>query len=295
MPLGFDWVDAFSAQPFGGNGCAVVYDAAGLPDSTCQAIVAETGLVECTFLGPSNKADLHIRYFMANREIPFAGHPTVATVASLVDRGLAGTGTIRVETGAGIISVDVKNADGGAPEITMTQVRPEFGPRPDTALVAEAVGLEAADIIHPPQVVSTGLPMCITVLKDQETLRRAALDPAALGRFRDALGVEDGDVLEPFLVTLGGISDEASTFSRLLLAPPLPPEDPFTGSATGAMAAYLWSNGLIDAPDFIAEQGHWMGRPGQAKVSVIGPADDISGVRVSGTGYVLMRGFLNLT
>ena len=32
MPIGFDWVDAFSDTPFAGNGCAVFHDAADLPD-----------------------------------------------------------------------------------------------------------------------------------------------------------------------------------------------------------------------------------------------------------------------
>ena len=53
----FDWVDAFTVRPFGGNGCAVFHDAADVDDATCMAIVRETSLSECTFLGPSSKAD----------------------------------------------------------------------------------------------------------------------------------------------------------------------------------------------------------------------------------------------
>jgi PhzF family phenazine biosynthesis protein len=89
MPFELDWVDAFTARPFGGNGCAVIYNAAGMDDALCQAIVRETGLTECTFLDPSDTADIHVRYFLAQKELPFAGHPTIATVASLIDRGLA--------------------------------------------------------------------------------------------------------------------------------------------------------------------------------------------------------------
>ena len=40
--------------------------------------------------------------------------------------------------------------------------------------------------------------------------------------------------------------------------------------ATGGMAAYLWHHGLLQEPRFIAEQGHWMGRPGQAEVQIVG-------------------------
>ena len=91
-----------------------------------------------------------------------------------------------------------------------------------------------------------------------------------------------------------GATEGGDTFSRLLLAPPSPPEDPFTGSATGAMAAYLWRNALISSPSFVAEQGHGLGRPGQAQVTVLGPREDITGVVVAGQGYVLMSGTADL-
>ena len=299
MPFEFDWVDAFTANPFGGNGCAVVHGAAGLADEICMAITRETGLVECTFLEPSDVADVKVRYFMADREIPFAGHPTVATVASMVDRGMAGArtgdaGGLQLETGAGVIPIEIAAPEGAAPMVTMTQIRPEFGPEVAPEIVAAVGGLDTADIVGMPRVVSTGLPFCITVLKDHDALRRAKLDTAALARFREIAGGELAGVMEPFWVTLEGASEAGDTFSRLLLAPPLPGEDPFTGSATGAMGAYLWANGLLKSATFVAEQGHGMGRPGQAQVEVLGTPEDISGVRVGGQGYVLMRGYLNL-
>jgi PhzF family phenazine biosynthesis protein len=93
---------------------------------------------------------------------------------------------------------------------------------------------------------------------------------------------------------LKGATEAGDTFSRLLMAPPSPPEDPFTGSATGAMAAYLWRHGLMEKETFTAEQGHGMGRPGQATVTRVGTVENITGVRVAGQGYVLMRGQVNL-
>ena len=61
-------------------------------------------------------------------------------------------------------------------------------------------------------------------------------------------------------------------------------------SATGAAASYLWSRGLIENASYVAEQGHGMGRPGQAFVEVLGPPDAITGVRVGGRGVVVMSG-----
>lgn len=285
----FDWVDAFTDKPFSGNGCAVVHQAAALPTETCMAYVRETSLVECTFTGPSDLADLKVRYFLASREIPFAGHPTLATVAALRSRGLIRQNRVVLETGAGLVAVELDDD-----LIEMTQVAPDFGRHANPGLVAEAIGLTPDAIIAPPQVVSTGLPFCITILRNHDDLRVARLNPGALNRLAADLGFGPNDMIEPFLVTLTGATADGDTFSRLLLAPPGPTEDPFTGSATGAMAAYLWHHGLLDKETFVAQQGHWMNRPGQARVRRVGPPDAITGIKVAGHGYVLMRGTVDL-
>ncbi|OBY24359.1 PhzF family phenazine biosynthesis protein [Leisingera sp. JC1] len=285
----FDWVDAFSDRAFGGNGCAVVHGGAHLPVEVCTAYVRETSLVECTFTGPSEVADVKVRYFLASREIPFAGHPTIATVAAMLDRGLIAGGSITLETGAGIVPVKL---DGDL--IEMTQVAPEFGPFADPELVAAAVSLPVEAIVGQPQKVSTGLPFCVTVLRDRAALEAAELNLEALAVLGKSLGADGIDMMEPFLVTLEGATAAGDTFSRLLMAPPSPPEDPFTGSATGAMASYLWKHGLMEKAEFVAEQGHGMGRPGQARVARVGAPDALEGVRVAGEGFVLMRGTVDL-
>lgn len=291
-----DWVDAFTEMPFGGNACAVVHDAAGLDVEDRLRLVRETSLSECAYLVGSDRADFGARYYLATREIPMAGHPTIATVASLVHRGLvdlaSGQVAFTLEVGAGVLPIEVSARPGRAPLITMTQRRPEFGPEQDAGRIAACVGLDATDIAHPPQIISTGTPFCVTLLRDTEALRRARLDAGALAGWRESVG--DAGLMEPFLVTLGGGIDGCDTFARLLLPPPMPAEDPFTGSATGCMAAWLWHRGLIKRPRFVAGQGDWMGRPGRAEVEVLGARDAIEGVRVGGSGVVLMAGTLRL-
>jgi trans-2,3-dihydro-3-hydroxyanthranilate isomerase len=284
----FDWVDAFTDRPFGGNGCAVVHDGAHLPEAVACAFVRETSLVECTFTGPSDVADIRVRYFLASREIPFAGHPTLATAAALRDRGIIMRDAFTLETGAGVIPIRIEDG-----QVVMTQVAPHFGEVVPAAEVAGLIGLPETAIVAPPQFVSTGLPFCITVLRDHAALRAARLNVSALQDFAARLS-RRADLAEPFLVTLTGATAIGDTFARLLLAPPSPPEDPFTGSATGAMAAYLWRHGLMPTDSFVAEQGHWMGRPGQARVTRLGPPDAMTGIEVSGKGFVLMRGEVDL-
>ncbi len=303
MKLAFDWIDAFATRRFGGNPCVVVHGAGGLAIEDRLALVRETSLSECAYLVASEGADFGARYYLADREIPMAGHPTIATALSLVDRGLVemsgGHAEFTLEVGAGVLPIEVEggvaNGSGGigGPVVAMTQMAPVFGDSFDPGEIAGVFGLQAADVVGRPQIVSTGTPFCIAVLKDKAALRRAVLN---VDRWRalNPPGTPHEGLIEPFLVTLGGETEVGDTFSRLLLPAPLPPEDSFTGSATGCMAAYLWHHGMIGAAGFTAEQGHWMGRPGRAGVEVLGPRAAPTGVRVSGQGVVLMRGEIDL-
>ena len=60
------------------------------------------------------------------------------------------------------------------------------------------------------------------------------------------------------------------------------------------MAAFLWRYGLLDEPYFTAEQGHWMNRPGEAHVEVVGPRDDVQAVKVGGSAVLVTEGVLRL-
>jgi trans-2,3-dihydro-3-hydroxyanthranilate isomerase len=285
----FTWVDAFTETRYGGNPCAVVFDADAISVEERVAYTRETGLVECAFIVGSDRADFGARYYMPTGEILMAGHPTVATVTAMVDGGMvdtsAGVVSFTLEVGAGVIGIEVAPRDDRPALITMTQLRPEFGRTYAAADIAALYGLTADDVVGSPQMVSTGTPFCITRIAGKDALRRAKLDADALAAFKVA---QVADFLEPYLCNTEG-ADQGDTFARLLLPPPFPPEDPFTGSATGCMAAYLFANGAIGAR-FTAEQGHDLGRPGLAEVEVLGTPDDISGVKVGGSGVIIMRG-----
>lgn len=285
----FMWVDAFTDVAMGGNPCAVVFGADDIPVETRIAYVRETGLVECAYLQHSDKADFGARYYMANKEILLAGHPTIATCAALERAGfLEGRDSFTLEVGAGVVPIGVDRG-GGATVFTMTQFAPTFGREYAPAEIAALLGLMADDILGTPQTVSTGTAFCVTRLTDHDALRRAKLDLDTFAAYHPST-----DFNEPFLCVTEGFTDAGETSARMMMPPPLPAEDPFTGSANGCMACYLWAKGLIDAPRFVAEQGHWMGRPGRAQVEVLGPRDAITGVRVGGTGVVLMDGTVRL-
>ena len=78
-------VDAFASEPLHGNPCAVVLDADGLTSDQMQAIAREQNLSETAFILHSDKADVRARYFTPAEEIPLAGHPTIASIHTLIE------------------------------------------------------------------------------------------------------------------------------------------------------------------------------------------------------------------
>ena len=82
------YLDAFTTVPFAGNPCAVLPEADGLTDEQMQAIARETNLSETSFVLPSPQADFRVRYFTPQMELPFAGHPTIATAFMLAQEGM---------------------------------------------------------------------------------------------------------------------------------------------------------------------------------------------------------------
>lgn len=288
-------IDAFTERALGGNPCAVVFDADTLPDATMQAIAQEMNLSETAFVRSSQVADIGARYFTTAEEIPLAGHPTIATIYGLVQSGqiaLRGASTtVRLELRAGVIDVEISQAEGRALLITMSQLAPRFLQTLDPAEALPAFGLSPDDLLPGAQVqvVSTGTPQLMVPLRDHAALRRARVYPDLALPLRERTGF-----FSSHLFCVQGLTEAGRTFARHFGTPPDTTEDPFTGSATGGMAAYLWHYGLIDTPRWVAEQGHWMGRPGQAQVEVVGPRDAIRTVRVGGSAALLIRGELML-
>ncbi|MBC8333363.1 MAG: PhzF family phenazine biosynthesis protein [Anaerolineae bacterium] len=283
-------VDAFTDTPLGGNPCAVVFDTDELDSATMLAIAREMNLSETAFVRRSEIADFGVRYFTPAEEIPLAGHPTLATARALVDTGRLALREpvthLTLELNVGPIDVAIHARDGEIHNIVMSQKKPQFLAIHDPVEVMPIFGLSPKDALPgvPIQTVSTGTPQLMIAVRDLEVLRRIRLDVAAYSDYRAR-----ADFFSPHLFCLEGITPAGQTFARHFGVPPDTPEDPFTGSATGGMAAYLWRYGLLMVPVFVAEQGHWMQRPGQASVEVIGPPENIEIVKVGGNAVTVMH------
>ena len=297
--LPFLLVDAFTTEPLRGNPCAVVLDADALDPALRQRLAREFNQSETAFVNRAapGSTEFTVRFFTPAEEIPLAGHPTIATVTALLHAGrvaLPAPGealTLTLHLLHGPVRVDVLPGAAHAPAMVwMTQRQPVFGATHAPEKVLPLFGLTPEDLLPgaPIQTVSTGTPQLMILLRDHAALRRAYVaDAAALGRYRT-----ESDFFSPHLFCLGGATPAGHTFARHFGTPPDVSEDPVTGSATGGMAAYLWHHGYIDSSDFIAEQGHDMGRAGAVQVRISGSREAIETVQIGGTGVVVLEGGL---
>jgi trans-2,3-dihydro-3-hydroxyanthranilate isomerase len=240
-------VDVFTRKPFGGNPLAVFHQAEGLSAEEMQQLAQEMNLSESTFVLPSQApgADFKIRIFTPTRELPFAGHPVVGTHWALAHLGRVDlrepVTKVCFELGVGVLPADLHVAGGRVERVVMTQDRPSFhAVLEDVGELAAGLGLSPeaiSDTGLPVQVVSTGIPqMMVPVRRLAEVQRLAAdqLDVATLTRVCRGARTDCAMVF-----SLETESSAAAVHTRRF-APSLGvPEDPATGSANGALGAYL--------------------------------------------------------
>src|ERR687886_1028143 len=131
--------DVFTDTPLEGNQLAVFTDGRDLDDETMQALARETKYSETVFVLPTEAdADVRIRIFTPASELPFAGHPTLGT--AFVLGGPLQKIVLRIETGAGVVPVELQREGAQIVFGLMEQPLPRWQPSADAAAVLAALG-----------------------------------------------------------------------------------------------------------------------------------------------------------
>lgn len=258
----FQQVDVFTAVPLKGNPLAVVVGADGISDDTMAAFGKWTNLSETTFLlKPTHPdADYRVRIFTPERELPFAGHPTLGSChVWLGAGGRPKRDEIVQQCAAGLIRIrrDGDRLAFGAPP----RLRSGDVDEATLTLLAKGLGIRR-DAIKGAQWADNGPGWVALMLGSRSELLAVKPDHAALTEFKIGL-------VAPWDAAKDG--DEAQFEVRALL-PSRAAEDPVTGSLNAGIAQWLIGAGL--APDrYIASQGAVLGRAGRVHVERAG--DDI--------------------
>ena len=283
----FKQVDVFTDQPYFGNPLAVVGDCSGLDDAAMQRFAAWTNLSETTFLLPPSDAaaDYRVRIFTPDRELNFAGHPTLGSCHSWLQAGgqPRSNDVVVQECKVGLVKIRRQRIDGlgadrqrqafAAPPLTRSAIDPAM-----LAQIADALGLKAQQITAA-QSLFNGLVWLGLLLDSPQTVLQIKPDYQALGQLDVHVGVagvyaSDG---QPQLISRN--SREARAFGaapqttdaavfkpdvevRGFVGSTRGYEDPVTGSLNASLAQWLIADGHLPAA-YQASQGVCLGRAGQ--------------------------------
>jgi len=298
----FVQVDVFTDTPFGGNPLAVFPEAEGLTSKEMQQLAREMNLSETTFVLPPEEpgADFKVRIFTPAKELPFAGHPVVGTHWALAHLGRVAiqepTTQVRFELGVGVLPADLEVVGGQVERVVMTQDRPTFhAVLEDVTDLAAGLGLPPEAIQEvglPVQVVSTGAPQMMVPIRSLGEVQGLDAGRLNIPALNEACRAVDTDCVLVF--ALEPERPEATVHVRMF-APLLGvPEDPATGSANGALGAYLVHHRAVavteETTHILSEQGAELGRPSTLYVEVDSSNDEITAVRVGGEVVAVAEG-----
>jgi trans-2,3-dihydro-3-hydroxyanthranilate isomerase len=286
-PLAYRHVDVFSKVPFSGNGLTVFPESRGLPGEIMQRITQEMRQFESIFLDVAPSSSLvKASIFTMEEELDFAGHPVLGAACVLHELMAENRQQAQwlFQLKAGPVAVTTQRQEGWY-SATMDQGLPIFGAVASEEMqrqVLSALSLSAEALYSdmPMQMVSTGLPYLLIILK-KDLEKAQILHPDFEGLLAQ-LGAK-------FVYVFHLPSMEGRTWDNMGRV-----EDIATGSAAGPLGAYLVKYGQAQAgTQIILHQGSFVGRPSQITVQVTGTSHTITSVQVSGDVAMVAHGVID--
>ena len=271
----FVLLDVFSTDAFTGNPLAVINDADDLSDEQMQNIARWTGLSETAFLctpDDGSSADYKVRIFTPERELPFAGHPTLG--AAFAWQSFTGTEKTEISQQCQAGVVPVREEDGklyfAAPELQRT------GPLDDNTIgtIVRALGISHYDIIDH-SWGDNGPGWALIQLKNADAVRR--IKARTHGHVNMAIFGFEEDVTHKDAQPIVGAKDEefvadaghAASGEAILEVRAVhgSHEDPVTGSANAAIAQFLHAKNAVPQR-YRAKQGSRIGFNGEVEINI---------------------------
>ena len=272
--------DVFTDRPLTGNQLAVFTDARGIAEDDLQGLAREMAFSETVFVYPANgDAHVRLRIFTPEAELPFAGHPVLGS--AFVLGGPLQAETVRLETGVGVIPVQLEREGARIVFGRMTQPVPTWEPFAQADELLAALGVDHSEL--PVEVYDNGLKYVYVVLGSADDVAGLQPDLRRLGSLPDVLGTNC-------------LAGSGRTWKTRMFAPADGvPEDPATGSAAGPLAVHLLRHGLVGSGEEVEiSQGAELNRPSTLYATVWGTPEEIERVEVGGSAVVVARGEFRL-
>lgn len=301
--------DVFTDTPLAGNPLAVVDLREGsLSDEAMQSLAQEFNLSETVYLLPPENPvhTARLRIFTPDRELPFAGHPTVGAAIALARDGVAdglSTGLVLMEEKAGLIRAAVKidgdkaTRTGGFAEFDLVDLPEQNAWSPEKDDVALALGLGPHQIgfeNHVPTDFDGGLPYFCVPVADMHALNSIVPNATLFAEvFDGGRGHDNG-----YMYTRETVGAHSHFAARMMsIVNGVVREDAATGSAASSLIGPIV---MFDAPTeglhrMTLEQGFAMGRPSHMGLELeIDAGGTLVAARLSGDAVCVAQGTLTL-
>jgi trans-2,3-dihydro-3-hydroxyanthranilate isomerase len=294
--LAYDVVDVFTDRPFAGNQLAVVHGADGLSTEQCLALAQEFGFSETTFpgVGVAEGREYGTRIFTPEREIPFAGHPTLGTAWALRSRGLLDAEECVQVCTAGRVGV---RFTGDRVELSATPQELAGPLEPDLVRgLLRLVGLRPSDVAGEAWVAGCGLPFVFLPVSEEAVVRAVPASrpfgPLA-GRLPDVGSADRVDGISVYAVA--GEAPRLAVHARVFVPGAGVAEDPATGSAAAGLGVALVASGLLAGGGrYDIAQGLEMGRPSFLHARVDATGDRATLCHVAGQVQPVATGHIRV-
>jgi PhzF family phenazine biosynthesis protein len=270
----FKQVDVFTGVPLLGNPVAVVLDGVGLDDAAMLRLANWTNLSETTFISPATVAgaDYAVRIWTPQRELPFAGHPTLGSAFAALEAGIIKptNGKVFQQCAVGLVEISVAEnwKEAG---LSFRLPRHSVAPAPDhTSLVAAIGGAE--QLKAAPTIVDVGPLWVIVEFVSASQVADLKPDLPAIADYNIQTDTTGLTIFAETHDGAGGLVVRSFAPTDGLM------EDPVCGSGNGAVAAYRLHTGAVaHGSAYIARQGAQMGRDGYVNVRIEGTDVHIGG------------------
>jgi trans-2,3-dihydro-3-hydroxyanthranilate isomerase len=293
-------LDVFTETPLAGNPLAVVLEADGLDTAAMQAIAREFNLSETVFVLPPDdpRHRARLRIFTPQRELPFAGHPTVGTAVllGLESANGADAQAFGLEEEVGTVACVVEpGTDGrGRARFRLPRLPRVAGESVPDADAAWGIGLDPEDIgfdRHRPSHHSAGVPFDLIPVRSLAAIARASVSGEGFAK------VFGNRTFPAAFVYTRETAVPGRHFHARMFAPGSGiPEDPATGAAVAAFAGALMQFEPMGDGEhsFVIEQGYEMGRPSEIELQLVIRDGALASVEIGGGAVIVSEGRLRL-
>jgi trans-2,3-dihydro-3-hydroxyanthranilate isomerase len=268
-------VDVFTDTPLEGNQLGVFPEASAFSEEQMQRLARELNFSETLFVLPAEgDGDVRVRIFTPTLELPFAGHPVLG--CAFVVGAELGRDTVRLETGLGVIPVELTRENGRITFGRMEQRVPDWRPYEREGELIAALGVDSSGL--PVEAYPNGPLHVYVELESEEAVAALRPDLAALADLGN--------------VGANCFAGSGRSWKTRVFGPGGGfPEDPATGSAAGPLAIHLARHGRIAFGDEIEiRQGAEIGRPSTLYARAEGSGDRVERVEVGGSAVVVAHG-----